>query len=71
MLENTIGNNLHRLRTEKSMSQTSVAQELYIKRQTLSAYECGKTVPDIYILMELSRIYEVSLDELTGNDKRI
>ncbi len=68
MLGNTIGKNLRRLRMEKNMSQTYVAQKLYIQRQTLSAYERGKNTPDIYILMELSRIYGISLDELTGND---
>lgn len=68
MLGNTIGKNLRKVRTAKNMSQTSVARKLYIKRQTLSAYERGKSTPNIYILMELSRIYGISLDELTGND---
>ncbi|MCI8713226.1 MAG: helix-turn-helix transcriptional regulator [Ruminococcus sp.] len=70
MLGNTIGKNLRKLRMEKNMSQTYVAQKLFIQRQTLSAYERGKNTPDIYILMELARIYETSLDELIGNGRK-
>lgn len=70
MLGNTIGKNIKKLRLERNLSQDVVAQELNIRRQTLSAYECGKNTPDIYILMEMSHLYDVTLDELTGNDKR-
>lgn len=70
MLGNTIGKNMKKLRLERNLSQDIVAHELNIRRQTLSAYERGKNTPDIYILMEMSYLYDVTLDELTGNDKR-
>lgn len=61
---------MKKLRLERNLSQDIVAQELNIRRQTLSAYERGRSTPNIYILMEISHLYDVTLDELTGNDKR-
>ena len=49
------------------MNQEMVAKQLNIRRQTLSAYERGESTPNIYMLMEISRMFHVSLDELAGN----
>lgn len=69
MLGNTIGKNMKRIREERKLKQDFVARKLNVRRQTLSAYECGRNTPNIYILMEISHIYKVTLDELTGNDQ--
>ena len=54
MLNNTIGKNIRRVREINDMNQEEVAAQLNIRRQTLSAYETGRSVPNIYILLELA-----------------
>ena len=65
MLNNTIGKNIRKTREINDMSQKEVAAQLNIRRQTLSAYETGRSVPNIYILLELAALFRVSIDELT------
>ena len=60
---------LMNLRKIKGMSQEELAGELDVTRQTVSKWELNQTVPDMKKLMEMSRIFDVSLDELTGNIK--
>ena len=67
--ENTIGENLRNLRMHKEMKQTPLALELNIGRQSISAYERGVTLPDIYSLIRIADYFNVSLDELTGRER--
>lgn len=67
MLNNTIGKNIRRAREINDMSQEQVAEQLNIRRQTLSAYETGRSIPNIYILLELAAVLKVSIEELTKN----
>ena len=64
-MNNTIGKNIRKTREINDMSQKEVAAQLNIRRQTLSAYETGRSVPNIYILLELAALFRVSIDELT------
>lgn len=67
--ENTIGENIRNLRMQKEMKQTALALELNIGRQSISAYERGVTLPDIYSLIRIADYFNVSLDELTGRER--
>lgn len=67
MLNNTIGKNIRKTREINDMSQKEVAAKLNIRRQTLSAYETGRSIPNIYILLELAALFQVSIDDLTRN----
>lgn len=69
MLNNTIGKNIRRVREINDMNQEEVAAQLNIRRQTLSAYETGHSVPNIYILLELASFFRVSIEDLTRNVK--
>lgn len=53
-------------RKENGYSQSYVASKVGIVQSVLSRYECGRTVPGIYVLIELADLYEVTLDELVG-----
>lgn len=66
MTKNTIGRNIQVLRKSKKMTQEQLAGKLYMKRQTLSNYEIGRRVPDIYELMEIANIFEMTIDEIVG-----
>ncbi|MGG5342802.1 helix-turn-helix domain-containing protein [Enterococcus sp. AZ192] len=53
----------------KGLSQAAVATKLNISRQSVSKWETGKGYPDIDNLVLLSKIYEVSIDELVQENK--
>ena len=63
-----IGEKLYELRKGKNLSQEEVADKVNVTRQTISKWELGETSPDIKQSKELSKIFNVSLDELTDND---
>ena len=58
------------LRKEHGYSQLYVAERLQVSRQAISRWEVGSSVPSTENLMELSRLYGVSLDELVGHDEK-
>ena len=66
MMKNTIGNNIEKLRKESGITQEQIASKLCISRQALSNYETGKRIPDIYELIVLADLFEVSLDTIVG-----
>ena len=70
-IDNIIGKNVRSLRRQKEMKQNTLALELHIGRQSISAYERGVTLPDIYLLMQIADYFDVSLDELTGRERPV
>lgn len=65
----TLGKRLKQVRIEKGFSQADVADFLNISRQSISRWETDKAYPDIDNLVELSKYYEVSIDELLTQTK--
>lgn len=63
-----IANKLLQLRKEKGLSQEQLAQELGISRQAVSKWERAEASPDTDNLIELAKLYGISLDELLLND---
>ena len=57
---------LIKLRKEKRRSQIEVAEALNVSRQAISRWETGAAAPSTEKLIELSRLYGVSLDELVN-----
>lgn len=66
----TTGKFICRLRKEKNLTQASLAEMLNISNRTVSKWENGDGFPDITILPELSRIFDVSVDELFAGEKK-
>ena len=63
-----IGNKLQSLRKNAGYSQEELAEKIDVSRQTISKWELGETSPDLKDAKKLSKIFNVSLDELSGND---
>lgn len=51
-------------RKNAGLSQTDVSEYLHISRQAVSAWETGKTSPDIDTISRLCTLYKVSLGKL-------
>lgn len=63
-----IGNKIMELRKKNRLSQEELAEKVGVARQTISKWELGETSPDIKQAKELSKIFNISLDELVSND---
>jgi transcriptional regulator with XRE-family HTH domain len=59
-----IGNKLKQLRTGNSLSQDQLSEFLYVSRQAISRWELGLALPTVDNLIELMKLYRVSLEEL-------
>jgi len=63
-----IGKKLVSLRKQKGLSQEEVANRLNVSRQTISNWENAQALPTIDKAKELSKLYNVSIDELLDNE---
>ncbi|MBQ8719669.1 MAG: helix-turn-helix transcriptional regulator [Clostridia bacterium] len=59
-----IGAKICELRRSQGLSQEELASRLYITRQALSKWENGSSIPSIDLLVEVSRLFSVSIDEI-------
>ena len=62
----SIGENLKKFRLEKNVTQDTLAEYLGVTYQAVSRWENGIAYPDIELLPEIARFFEVSLEELMG-----
>ncbi len=58
------GKRIAALRRKAGLSQTDLAEKLGVTSQAVSKWECGNAVPDIDILLELSRLHKVTINEM-------
>lgn len=65
------GKCIYEMRKKHNMSQEQLAEKVGVSRQTISKWELGETTPDIKQAQLLSTIFDVSLDEMLGNDIKI
>ena len=57
---------IRELREDSSMTQQKVADYLHIGQRTYADYESGKTRIPIDNLLILARLYDVSIDYISG-----
>lgn len=66
MSECKIAEKLVELRTAKGVTQEDVAQNLSVSNKTISKWENGASMPDLPMLIELSKYYGITTDALLG-----
>ena len=59
--------NIKLLRERMNLSQKDLSERLGISNRTLQRYESGESEPTISVLIKLSQLYDVSIDEIVGN----
>ena len=64
-----IGANIMKARKAKGLTQMALADGLNVSFQAVSNWERGQTCPDLSNLMELSRLLDISVDALLGNER--
>lgn len=60
----TLGKRITNFRKEKNLKQEQLAEILNVSPQAVSKWENDVTCPDISLLPELAKIFNVSIDEL-------
>jgi len=58
--------NLMTLRKQRGWSQEELGSQIGVTRQTVSKWEMGQSTPELDKLVELSRLFGLSLDQLVG-----
>ncbi len=67
---NTIGEYIRLYRKQKGMTQEALAQVLNVSAQAVSKWETGLSMPDIGLLLPLSKALGVGVNELLGGNRR-
>lgn len=64
-----LNDNIKKFRKIKKLTQEQIAEKLNVSRQTVSKWESGETIPDIYNCCELAKLYEITVDDLLNEQK--
>ncbi len=60
--------NIKKYRLLRGLSQKEIAEKIHTTQSNYSKYELGSLEPSITTFILLSKIFNVSIDELVGND---
>lgn len=64
-----IGSMIKKLRESRNMTQSELAERLYVSDKAISKWETGKGYPDISLIEDLAKVLGVSVAELmSGSD---
>ncbi|EHL7194354.1 helix-turn-helix transcriptional regulator [Staphylococcus pseudintermedius] len=63
-----VGNQIRIYRKERQLSQMALAEKIDVSTQTISNWENERTYPDLYHLIVLGSLFNVSLDQLVKGD---
>ena len=61
---------IRRLRRERGLTQEALAQAVGVSPQAISKWETGQTMPDITLLLPLSKELGIGVNELLGGNRR-
>lgn len=61
-------NKIKEIREKNNLTQEEMAEKLHVSRQAVSNWENNKNYPDIGIIMDISKTFSISLDELIMNN---
>ena len=67
---NIIASYLQFLRKSHNYTQEDLAGKLDISRQAVSKWETGTAIPDLEILLKLSRLYNITINDILEPDIR-
>ena len=62
---------LYELRMRKGLSQSELADKVFVTRQAVARWEKGETVPNTETLKLLSNLFNVSINTLLGSPKKL
>ena len=63
-LKRIVAENLIRLRQNSGMTQADLGEKLNYSDKTVSKWERAESLPDVYVLKQISTIFGVTIDML-------
>ena len=66
-----IGKQLQNRRKKLELTQLQLAEILGVTHQAVSRWETGESIPDIQTLLELSKLYSITIDDIINPNDRI
>lgn len=70
MDQERIGQFIKKIRQDNKLTQKELADKLGVTYQAVSKWENGKNVPDIAILKEMSKMFNIDIDEILDGEKK-
>ena len=70
-MKETFGQRFSRLRKQRGLTQEELGEKVGLSGQAVSKWENDASMPDVSLLVELSEILGISLDELLGKEQPI
>ena len=64
----SFGERLKKEREKKGWSQEYLATKIHVSRQSVSKWETGKNYPSIEVIIDLSDLFGITIDELLRSD---
>lgn len=64
-----INEKLQQLRKQKGITQEELAERLFVSRTAISKWESGRGLPSIDSLKTISKLFEVTIDELLSGEE--
>lgn len=61
---NIISKYLQFLRKSNQYTQDDLAKELGISRQAISKWETGTTIPNLEVLLKISKLYDITINDI-------
>ena len=70
MTHTAFNQRLQQRRKARCLTQQEVADQLFVSRKTVSSWETGRNLPDLFMIQRLAAIYRTSVDDLLGTAAR-
>ena len=70
-MKETFGQRFSRLRKQRGLTQEELGEKVGLSGQAVSKWENDASMPDVSLLVDLSDILGVSLDELLGKEEPV
>ena len=70
MNQETIGKKIKELRIKNNLTQQELASKLNVTYQAVSKWENGKNLPDLVILTEICKRFNIDLNDLISDNKK-
>lgn len=65
----TLGTKIKEYRTKRGLTQKELAEKLHVTYQAVSRWENGDVEPSVDTILEMTKIFDCSVDELFGKEK--
>jgi len=67
----TFSERLKKEREKRNWSQLDLAEKIHVSRQSVSKWETGKNYPSIEVIIDLSDLFGITIDELLRSDEEL